>query len=324
MSLAAASVVGSAQSHRSTKETVATASAPASSEISGGYIAVLDTDNHRVQVFDGAGNYLSQFEHGFDLPTGIALDSRSNLYVKDGNVNCQADKFHFDGELLFQFGACATDGIGLGIFDNVGSVAVDAGGDVWISSPDFYYMQKIDSAGNFLSIVCMANVGITGCNAATPFSVQPYGIALDASGNIYVTNVDPFTGYNVVKFSNAGVYLATIGSSGAGNGQFEYPENLAVSSSGKLYVADSENNRIQIFDSAGVYLSQFGSLGSGDGQFDYPVGLAFDASGNVYVGDVGNNRIQKFDSDGDYLSQFGSGGSGNGQFFAPYGVVVQK
>lgn len=283
-------------------------------------IAVLDTDNHRVDIFDSNGNQLGQFGHGFDLPTGIALDASSNLYVKDGNYHCQADKFDNKGQFLFQFGACANGGIGLGIFDNIGSMAVDARGNVWVTSPDFYYMQKVDSSGNFLSIVCMANVGVTGCSPATSFSVQPYGIALDLSGNIYVTNVDPFTGYCVVKFNSSGIYLATIGSTGSGNGQFNYPQNVAIDASGHIYVADTGNNRIEKFDTNGVYLSQFGSFGSGDGQFNYPVGLAFDPHGNVYVSDVGNDRIQKFDHNGNYLSQFG-----NGQlFFGPIGVVVRK
>jgi tripartite motif-containing protein 71 len=283
-------------------------------------IAVLDTDNHRVDVFDRNGNRLGQFDQGFDLPTGIALDASSSLYVKDGNTHCQADKFDNQGQFLFQFGACANSGIGLGVFDNLGSLAVDASGNVWVTSPDYYYMQKVDSSGNFLSIVCMANVGVEGCSPATPFSVQPYGIALDPVGNIYVTNVDPFTGYNVMKFNSSGVYLATIGSAGSGDGQFNYPQNIAIDASGNLYVADTGNNRIEKFDTNGVYLSQFGSFGSGNGQFNYPVGLAFDLHGSVYVSDVGNDRIQKFDPQGNYLSQFGS----NQLFFAPYGVVVRN
>jgi hypothetical protein len=296
---------------------------PGSDGGAAGDIAVLDTDNQRVEIFNSRGNYVSQFGHGFSLPTGIALDA-DDIYVKDGNLNCQADKFDAEGIFLLQFGVCSSGTIGLGIFDNIGSVVADHSGNVWVTSPDYYYMQKIDASGNFLSIVCMANV-LSGCPPATSFSVQPYGIALDARGNIYVTNVYPFNGgFNVVKFNGSGVYMATIGSSGSGNGQFNDPQNVAIDASGNIYVADSGNNRIEKFGPNGKYLSQFGSFGSGDGQFSYPVGLAFDNGGNIYVSDVGNNRIQKFDSDGKYLSQFGSYGSGNGQFFAPYGVVVGK
>jgi sugar lactone lactonase YvrE len=282
-------------------------------------IVVLDAGNHRVDLFDNNGNDLGHFDHDFDLPSGIALDASNNLYVKDGNYHSEAEKFDRNTRFLFQFGTCATNGLGLGVFDNVGSMAVDAEGNVWVTSPDFYYMQKVDSSGDFLSIVCMANVGVTGCNPATSSSVQPYGIALDSAGNIYVTNVDPFTGYRVVKFNSSGVYLATFGNTGSGDGQFNYPQNLAIDASDNIYVADSNNNRIEKFDTNGTYLSQFGSYGSGDGQFIGPVGLAFDARGNIYVSDLDNNRIQEFDRDGNYLRQFG-----NGLLAAPIGVVVRR
>ena len=291
---------------------------------SSGTIYVLDTDNHRVQSFDSNGNYQNQFGHSFDLPVGIALDSSNNVYVKDGNHNCSADKFDSKGNFLLQFGICSPGGIGPGIFDNTGMVASDAAGNVWVTSPDFYYMQKFDSNGHFLAIVCMANV-LSGCPPATPFSVQPQAIALDPSGNIYVTNVYPFSGgNNVVKFSSTGVYLSSFGSAGSGNGQFKIPEGIVFDSSGNIYIADSGNNRIQKFDSNGVYQSQFGSAGSGNGQFSAPVGLAFDSKSNLYVTDVGNDRVQKFDSSGIYQSQFGIYGSGTGQFFAPYGIAIIK
>ncbi len=286
-------------------------------------IWVLDTDNHRVQKFNAGGVYQSQFG-GFDLPTGITADATGNLYVKDGNHNCQADKFDSKGNSLLQFGACSTYGIGPGIFDNTGKIAADSSGNLWVTSPDFYYMQKYDSAGNYLAIVCMTNVGVPACPVTNPSPVQPMGVASDSAGNIYLTNVYPLPGgYNVVKFNSAGTYVSTFGSSGSGNGQFNDPEGIAIDKSGNIYVADSRNNRIQRFDANGNYLSQFGSAGSGNGQFSYPVGIAFDSTGNIYITDVGNNRVQKFDANGNYLSQFGSYGGGNGQFFAPYGVVVR-
>lgn len=291
---------------------------------SGGTIYVLDTDNHRVQTFDSSGAYKSQFSSGFDLPTGVAMDTSSKIYVKDGNLNCQVDKFDSNGNFLLQFGACSPSGIGPGIFDNTGRVAADSSGNVWVTSPDYYYMQKFDSGGHFLAIVCMANVGVPGCPVATPFTAQPQGIASDANGNVYVTNAYPFTGgSNVAKFNSSGAYVSSFGSFGSGNGQLNDPEGIALDASGNIYVADTHNNRVQKFTSAGVYVSQFGSPGSGNGQFNAPVGIAFDSSGNIYVADVGNNRVQKFDSNGVYLSQFGTFGAGNGQFNAPFGVVVQ-
>jgi tripartite motif-containing protein 71 len=288
-------------------------------------VYVLDTGNHRVQTFNGKGVYRSQFDHSFDLPTGIALDVHSNIYVKDGNQNCQADKFDSHGKYILQFGSCSNGTIGPGIFDNTGKAATNVAGDVWVTSPDYYYMQKFTGSGKFLKIVCMANVGVQNCPPATSFEVQPQGVALDASGNIYVTNVYPFQGgFNVVKFDSRGKYLATIGAAGSGNGQFNDPEGIALDSKGNIYVADSGNNRVEKFNKQGVYQSQFGSQGSGNGQFKYPVGIAFGTAGEIYVTDVGNNRVEEFNSHGSYRGQFGSPGQGNGEFSAPYGIAIRK
>ena len=286
-------------------------------------IYVLDTGNHRVQIFNAKGVYKSQFSHSFDSPTGIAANL-SNVYVKDGNANCEVDKFDSKGKYILQFGKCSSGTIGPGIFDNTGAVAT-ANSNVWITSPDFYYMQEFDSSGKFLKIVCMANLGLKNCPQATSFDVQPFGIALDAEGNIYVTNVYPSQGgFNVVKFNSRGKYLATIGSAGNGNGQFNDPEGIAIDSGGNIYVADSGNNRVEKFDKAGVYQSQFGSSGSGNGQFNFPVGIAFGTDGEIYVTDVGNNRVEEFDSKGSYLGQFGSYGQGNGEFISPLGIAITK
>ena len=63
---------------------------------------------------------------------------------------------------------------------------------------------------------------------------------------------------------------------------------------GNVYVADSSNDRVQVFSSSGEFLGKWGGLGSGESRFRFPVGIAVDGSGNVYVADSGNNRLQVF------------------------------
>jgi hypothetical protein len=89
-----------------------------------------------------------------------------------------------------------------------------------------------------------------------------------------------------------------------------------------VYVADSNNNRVQKFTAAGQYVKEWGGQGSGPGQMYGPRGIAVDAADNVYVSEVGNDRVQKFTSNGVFRMQFGSPGSGDGQFDQPRGMAV--
>ncbi len=89
-------------------------------------------------------------------------------------------------------------------------------------------------------------------------------------------------------------FITKWGSKGTEDGQFLSPGAVAVDSSDKVYVADTNNNRIQKFDSDGTFITKWGSRGAGDGQFTHPNQAAIDSFGNVYVADGSNNRIQKF------------------------------
>jgi len=119
----------------------------------------------------------------------------------------------------------------------------------------------------------------------------PVGIAVDGSGNVYVTDRDI---NRIQKFDGNGTFLWMWGSQGTADGQLKGPRGIAVDGSGNVYVADAQNQRIQKFDGTGTFLTKWGSQGTGDGQFILPLGIAIDGSDNIYVVDRANNRIQKF------------------------------
>jgi|SRR5215216_5571357 len=89
-------------------------------------------------------------------------------------------------------------------------------------------------------------------------------------------------------------FITKWGSRGTEVGQFFHPGAVPADSSDNVYVADTNNNRIQKFDSDGTFITKWGSQGEGDEQFTHPQGAALDSSDNVYVADGSNNRIQKF------------------------------
>jgi len=128
--------------------------------------------------------------------------------------------------------------------------------------------------------------------------------------------------------------------SGNGTGteaRFNYPDGMAVDSSGNAYVTDYSNHRIRKITPAGVVSTLAGRRsgykdGTGtDAQFFYPAGVAVDSSGNVYVADTYNHRIRKITPKGGVSTLAGSGRGGRGfadgtgtdaQFFFPSNVAV--
>ncbi|MBI5310803.1 MAG: hypothetical protein HZB14_07245 [Actinobacteria bacterium] len=148
----------------------------------------------------------------------------------------------------------------------------------------------------------------------------PQGIARAATGEFFVTDSQNF---RILKFSSSGEFILEWGSQGSANGEFSYPNGVAVSpTTGDVWVSDSGNNRLQRFDQSGGYLGQVGGSGAGDGQFNYIGGVTVDGSGVVYATDINNNRVQYFTDAGVYSGQWGTAGSGNGQFNKPNGISV--
>ena len=149
---------------------------------------------------------------------------------------------------------------------------------------------------------------------------KPVGIAIDASGNVYISDQ---VNNRIQKFDMGGNFVKKWGSTGNLAGQFSGPQGIGIDSANKVYVADWGNNRIQVFDSDGTFRTQWGSAGNADGQFNNPRAVAVDALDNIYVSDA-NNRIQKFDNLGVFLSTWGTGGTSDGQFLEPMGICIDS
>jgi len=149
--------------------------------------------------------------------------------------------------------------------------------------------------------------------------LRPEYVAVDASGNIYVTDSG---NDRIQKFNSSGEFITMWGTSGSGDGQFISPTAIAVDNNGDVYVCDQTPDRIQKFTSSGGFITKWGSTGSGPGLFDDPSGIAVDGSGNVFVTDKNNRRIQKFTSTGVFITTWGSSGVGDGQFQNPKGLAA--
>jgi DNA-binding beta-propeller fold protein YncE len=156
----------------------------------------------------------------------------------------------------------------------------------------------------------------------------PQAISIDSKDNVYVAD----TGNNRIQVfqvlsSNGtyGTFLRGWGGFGTDNGFFNQPRGIAVDQGGNVYVADTGNNRIQVFFSNGTFMRGWGTEGTFSGFFSHPEGTAVNPlSGNVYVADTGNNRIQVFSSNGIAQSEWGGFGTDNGFFNQPRGIAVDQ
>lgn len=119
-------------------------------------------------------------------------------------------------------------------------------------------------------------------------------------------------------------YSSAFGVSGAANGQFSHPADIARDAKGNLWVVDQGHNRVEKFSSKGEYVLQFGTTGAGNGQLSGPTSIAVDAKGNLWVADSGNNRIEEFNEKGEYVAKAGGLGAGNGQFSSPGGIAIDS
>ena len=115
----------------------------------------------------------------------------------------------------------------------------------------------------------------------------------------------------------------SIGSPGVGDGEFDFAYDVEIIGQ-RLYIADSNNNRVQVLSLDGQYLFQFGGTGFDDGQFRRNRGIAVSPgpTAAIYCTDAKNDRVQKFDADGQHLVTTGSLGDADDQFFRPRGIAV--
>jgi sugar lactone lactonase YvrE len=104
--------------------------------------------------------------------------------------------------------------------------------------------------------------------------------------------------------------LAQWGAQGSAIGEFDSPRDIAVDAEGNVYIADTNNNRIQKFTSDGSHLLSIETAASGNGVFTHPWSVAIDSDNNIFF--VANSSIFKYADDGAYITDFASGGSGGG------------
>jgi sugar lactone lactonase YvrE len=281
------------------------------------------------------------------LPYGVGVDASGNVYIADyGNGGIRK----VSNGTITTIAGNGTQGYS---GDNGPAtsaelkwprgVAVDTSGNVYIADTGNYVVRKVSNG--VIATLAGGASGIFGDNgpASGALLIQPYGVAVDAAGNLYVADTD---NYAVRKISNG--VISTI----AGNGREGYSgdngpatsaelgpsQSLAVDTSGNVYIADADDQVIRkVSNGVITTFAGNGSRGySGDdgpatsAMLLFPNGVAADASGNVYIADSGNRVIRKV-SNGVITTFAGNGSQGysgdhgpaaSAQLNSPDGVAV--
>ncbi|HEX3475646.1 MAG TPA: NHL repeat-containing protein, partial [Kofleriaceae bacterium] len=231
-------------------------------------------------------------------------------------------------------------------FGHPTGVAVDSLGTVYVAEQGNHTIRKVTSAGVVTTLAGTVGTpgSADGTGAAARFS-NPFSIAIDAAGNLYVGDV----GNSILrKVTSAGVVTTLAGTAGlvgsadgtGADARFSGLAGVAVDSAGKVYIADTNNHTLRKVTVAGAVTTLAGTAGTPGGldgtgaeaRFNVPDGVAVDSAGNVYVADTGNSTIRKITPAGIVTTLAGSPGvqgsaDGTGaaaRFSAPDGVAVDS
>lgn len=299
-----------------------------------GAIYIADTANHRIRkslngvvtTLAGTGS-TTPFADGpgasatFSSPQGIAVDASGNVYVADTG-NHRIRKITLDGNVETLAGSGVSGALDnsdpkAAKFNEPRGIAVDStGSTVYVADNASHIIRKISDSEGVVTLAGKAGVlgAVDGAGADARFK-QPWGLALSASGYLYVADCgDFFSSNNLIRKIevSSGVVSTLAGrvsvpgslDGAAADATFYRPAGVAVYFSGgvdTVYVADTNNHLIRKIDSTGLVSTLAGSSGTpGDldavgtsASFNTPQGIAVDKSGDVYVADTSSNLIRK-------------------------------
>ena len=284
----------------------------------------------------------------FQYPVRLAVDGAGNIYVAD-YFNHTIRKITAAGVVTTVAGMPgspgATDGTGSAArFYYPGDIAIDPAGNLYVPEFPNHTIRKVTPAGVVTTFAGLAgNPGsLDGVGSAARFQ-QPFGVAADSLGNIYVADT---TNCTIRKITDAGVVTTIAGLAGNigsvdGTGsaaRFFYPADVAIDGSGIISVLDRSNHTIRRIASGGVVTTFAGVAGSAGGmdgtgsaaRFAEPNGLTVDAGGALYVADTNNHTLRKVSLNavvttiGGWAGSSGSldGTASNARFNLPHGVAV--
>jgi sugar lactone lactonase YvrE len=251
---------------------------------------------------DGGGKVLFQLAQ----PYGMAVDSKGKVYVADSKVGA-----------IFIFNTETRDvemikNKSEAHFVRIIGLAMDDNDRLFVSDPGLRHVLVFNAQHKAEEVI-------------TDSMVEPSGLAIDTQNRLlYVSDInqDQILVYDADSFK----LKRKIGTGGKNHelttpGDFAKPSGVAVDKEGNLYVADTLNNRIEIFDADGQFIRAWGKNGDGPGYFARPKGVAIDSDGHIWVADGVQDRVQVFTPEGQLLISMGGHGLLPGQYQGLVGIA---
>ena len=249
-------------------------------------------------------------------PSAVAYDANGNLYIADAN-NHVIREISTSGTISTVAGT-GVEGFGgdgaaasSGQLDTPTGIAVDKSGNLYIADSHNQRIRMV-SGGTISTVAGNGTKGYAGDGAAATSAslALPSGVAVDATGNLYIADTDnhrirKITAGTISTIAGDGEELFAGDGGAATSAALDSPTGVAVDSSGNTYIADRLNQRIReisggnINTIAGSGAVSFSGGFTGDGgspiasSLAKPTGVAVDSSGNVYIADTNNQVIRQ-------------------------------
>lgn len=259
--------------------------------------------------------------------SGVGLDSRGTLILFRRAQrswplvdSLSTDPIEAPTVLLFDSASGGQLGAwGAGRFAMPHGLTVDGQDNVWVTDVALHQVFKFTHEGALL--LTLGERAVPG-DDSVHFN-RPTDVAVAPDGSFYVS--DGYRNSRVVRFSKEGRYLFSWGRKGSQPGEFDVPHSIARDAVGRVYVADRNNARIQVFDSAGHFVAEWKGP-----ELGRPWAVRVGADGYLYVVDGGDQpatppdraRVLKLTRQGRVIESFGSFGNYDGQFVWPHALAV--
>jgi DNA-binding beta-propeller fold protein YncE len=237
----------------------------------------------------------------------VAFDSKGHMLVLSRGAQ-PLTEFDAEGKFIRSFGE--------GLFTRSHGLRIDAAGNIWATDVGAHVVYKLSPQGQVL--LTLGTKGQPGAwDSATHLLREPNDVAIARNGDIFVVQGhtpgamgDP----RVLKFDKNGTFIKSWGGKGKEPGQFEVAHGIAIDAKGLLWVADRENQRIQIFDADGKFIREVKYAG-------LPCSLAI---GNQYIYMVNGfaGQLLRLDLQGKVLAATGKPGTGVGEFGEAHFIAV--